>query len=516
MLYLRTAISTYYFLRRAVSDMLPIYIDQLIASLRARSDATVVREHGRDTTARQLLELIFRYANELDGCKVSHGSVVALIATNTVDALAVRYAVNLLGAGSTYLAVPRSGPHLQNLIGQVDPTLLIAFPETAHLVPSGKTVPIASVGECKIAGSVVLNRSGTPERAAVIASRAGVNDLGVLVCSGGSTGVPKSSWRSFGAYTAMLQTPASADRRQLINGPLAYLSQVLVDITLIGGGLVVLDDQFDAARTLAMIEAERITHLFLVEPQLFEMMDHPDVSGRDLSSLRAITHVGGSAPPTLRQRARQRLGPVITHNYGASEMGIVSSLAADTSGIAGAEAFNSAGPIVPGVEIRFRRSDGSLATVAEAGIIEVRSAAMANGYRGRLGVHETAFQEGWFHSGDLGFLDERDYLHVLGRAADIAWVGGTVISPLAIEEALCQQPTVRYAVAIRNAATAGWVAAAEPWPETLVDVDRCRAAVAQAFRGAEIEIIAIGRVPRTEQGKADRAAIVRLTRGGRG
>ena len=493
-----------------------VYIDSLIASLRDRGDAIVARRHGRDTTARQLLALIFRYANALDGCKVSRGSVVALIATNTAEALAVRYAVSLLGAASTYLAVPRSGPHLQDLVDQVAPTLLVVFPETAHLVPSDTTVPIASADECNIAGAVDLNRSAISERAAITASRARADDLGVLVCSGGSTGVPKSSWRSFGAYTAMLQAPTSADRRQLINGPLAYLSQVLVDITLIGGGLVVFDDTFDAARTLATIEEQRITNLFLVEPQLFEMMDHPDVQSSNLSSLRAITHVGGSAPPTLRRRARERLGPVTAHNYGASEMGIVSSLAAGTSGSAGAGDFSSAGPIVPGVEIRFRRLDGSLATVAEAGVIEVRSAAMANGYRDGLGGHETAFSEGWFHSGDLGFLDERDFLHVLGRAVDIAWVDDTMVSPLAIEEALCQLQTVRYAVAIRDDATAGWVAVAEPWPDLPVDLSVCRAALAQAFRGAEIEIIALERVPRTEQGKADRAAIARLARKGGG
>lgn len=49
-------------------------------------------------------------------------------------------------------------------------------------------------------------------------------------------------------------------------------------------------------------------------------MDHPDVARRDLSSLRCLTHVGASAPPTLRRQARARLGPVVAHTYGASEM----------------------------------------------------------------------------------------------------------------------------------------------------------------------------------------------------
>jgi acyl-coenzyme A synthetase/AMP-(fatty) acid ligase len=72
--------------------------------------------------------------------------------------------------------------------------------------------------------------------------------------------------------------------------------------------------------------AGRITDLFLAEPQLFELMDHQDVDRCDLSSLRSPVHVGALAPPVLRERARRRLGPVVGHTYGASEMGMVSAL----------------------------------------------------------------------------------------------------------------------------------------------------------------------------------------------
>jgi fatty-acyl-CoA synthase len=115
-------------------------------------------------------------------------------------------------------------------------------------------------------------------------------------------------------------------RRQLANGKLAYLTQILVDQTLLGGGTVVLQEEFEPAATLAAIEQERITHLFLVEPQLFALMDDPRVPDHDLTSLRALTHIGAAAAPVLRRRARERLGPVIAHTYGANEMGIVSAL----------------------------------------------------------------------------------------------------------------------------------------------------------------------------------------------
>jgi fatty-acyl-CoA synthase len=71
------------------------------------------------------------------------------------------------------------------------------------------------------------------------------------------------------------------------------------------------------------LSCHRVTHLFLVEPQLFDLMDHPDVTRCDLSSLSVLTDIGAAAAPILRMRARERLGPVIAHTYGASEMGLV-------------------------------------------------------------------------------------------------------------------------------------------------------------------------------------------------
>lgn len=128
-------------------------------------------------------------------------------------------------------------------------------------------------------------------------------DLGVIVSSGGTTGVPHGFWRSFTGFGALIAAPGVPDRRQLVNGPFAHLAQALVDTALRGG--------FDAAVALATIGRERITHLLLVSAQIFELMDHPGVPRRDLSSRRQLVHVGASARPLLRRRARDRLGPII-------------------------------------------------------------------------------------------------------------------------------------------------------------------------------------------------------------
>ena len=176
-----------------------------------------------------------------------------------------------------------------------------------------------------------------------------------------------------------------------------------------------LHEAYEAGDTLATIEAEEITDLFLVEPQLFELMDDPGIGARDLSSLRSLTHIGASAPKSLRLRARKRLGPIIGHVYGASEMGVVSVLAPIDHDMSRSETFTSAGRIQPGVDVRFRRADGRLVDCGEIGIIEVRSPSMASGYRNNPGLSSRNFQEGWYNTGDLGRLDG-DGLLQIGRA----------------------------------------------------------------------------------------------------
>jgi fatty-acyl-CoA synthase len=276
---------------------------------------------------------------------------------------------------------------------------------------------------------------------------------------------------------------------------------------------VVLRDSYDAVDTLAMIESERITDLFLVEPQLFELMDHPDLSRTNLQSLRTVTHVGASAPPTLRIRAQQRLGRVIAHTYGASEAGLISMLTAPDT--LTDDRFTCAGRVLPGVEVRLRRENGSLAAVGETGSIEVRSPAMAQGYRNRSDLEAENFQDGWYRTHDIGRVDAEGYLHVLGRAADVRRSGGAVLTPIMIEDTLCQMTGVRVAVIVADSETDTWIGVVVPWEEVTLDPQICLTAIAEKHgreAAARFVVIAVKNIPLTEQGKPDREAIKQLGR----
>jgi fatty-acyl-CoA synthase len=486
-----------------------VYIDDLVERLRREGDKPVLRYLGRDTTASCFLAMIHRYARALAVLGIRRGKLVALFAPNTPEALAVRYASHLLGAAAVFLSAPASSERRTKLVADIDPDLLVLFPESGALLPEGVKVPIATIGIDLTQAASRLDSLAETEPSSAVASQARPDDLAVIVSSGGTTGVPKGSWRTFATYTAMLRAGA-ADRRQLVNDRLAYLSQILVDNTLLGGGSVVLENSCEPADTLATIEVERITDLFLVEPQLFDLMDHPDVSRRDLTSLRSITHIGASAPPILRRRARERLGPIIAHTYGASEMGIVSALLPGEQDPARPETFSCSGRVLPGVEVRFRRGDGTLAAAGEIGSIEVRSPAMAGGYRNRPDLEARAFKDGWYCSGDLGRIDEDGWLYILGRAVDITWIDGVMVSPTLIEDALCALPSVRYAVVVIDPDKARWIAAVVPWPGSTIDPAQCRDLVARGFHAGPLVVVEVESMPLTEQGKPDREAIRQL------
>ena len=487
------------------------YVEDLLEVLAVDPHRTVVRRGGVDTSAAELATAIHRYARVLDEVGVRRGDLVAMYAPNRVEALAVRYATHVLGAASVYLSAPPDPDIRARMLVDYAPRLVVVLPETVHLLPT-TTAPVAAVGP--VPGvELRLDELAAAASDAPLVPRARPDDLAVLVSSGGTTGVPKASVRDFATWTAAVTPPHRPERRQLADGALAYLTQILVDQTLLGGGTVVLADGVVADEVLAAIETERITDLFLVEPQLFEVMDHPDVERRDLSSLRAVTHIGASAAPTLRLRARARLGPVIAHTYGASEMGIVSALRPEEHDLHHPDLFTCAGHVVPGVEVRFRLPDGSLHP--SEGSIEVRSPQMAQGYRHRPGEQAAHFVDGWYRSGDLGRLDAQGYLHFLGRAVDSEVVDGVLVTPTTVQDVLCRTAGVRYAVVVPVLDDGVRLAAVVPWPRAEVDDQACVAAVRAEYGDAvadSLRVLAVDRVPLTEQGKPDRRALLEMFR----
>jgi fatty-acyl-CoA synthase len=488
------------------------YFEKALARAEAEPDAVVVSDRERALSAREFAGLVYRLARALEASGLGRGARVAILAVTSPEALAVRYAAGLLGCATSFIPNRGSDEYLHAFLAHVGPDVLVVFPETAAAAPAAIArglVPSAlSLGP--VAGiEVDLLAAAGSMPSDPIAGRADPDDLWALISSGGTTGKSKASRRSFAAYDRMIDVGPTPHRRQLVCSPLAYVSQVLTDQVIAGGGLVVFRDRFDPAEVLRTIEAERITHLGLVEPGLVELIDHPDLPQRDLSSLVAITHIGADAPSNLRRRLLGRIGPVLAHPYGASEAGIVSMLAAPEYDLSHPELLETAGRPLPGVKVRIVNEDGWDAPPGDDGEIVVRSAAAADGYD--VTPARSGFQNGEYHTGDLGLIDELGYLHVRGRAQDARVIDDHKVMPLDVANALCAHPDVRYAVAApMGAQDAGFGAMAVTVPETSVTAGDLRSYVAAAH-GAHVApgvIALVQRIPTTEQGKPDRSRII--------
>ena len=491
------------------------WVDRMLEGFRADPHRIVLRTRSRELTAAEFSGLVCRYARALTVRGLGPGDRVALLATESPEALAVRYAVALVGAASVFTPDTGRAERLVQFLKQVRPRLLVVFPETA---PDAQAAAARVLSQETVSVGPVDGLADVAEEAAAesdepFAGRARADDLAVLIASGGTTGTSKASMRSFEAYAALLEGPADPDRKLLTCSAFAYVTQVLVAQTLLYGGTVTLRDRFDAAELLAVIEAEQITMLSLVEPLLASFADHPDVETRDLSSLRRVSHIGAAAPANFRRRALERLGPVLVNTYGASEAGMVSVIAAPEYGLDHPELLSSAGRPRPGVEVRIVALDGSDVAAGEPGVIVVRLAAMSSGYIGR--PDDPAYLDGWYTTGDLGYLDEAGYLHVRGRAADARLVDGAAVMPLDLEDAACAHTDVVYAVALPadpgGPGAFGVLALRSHGSSLTADAlrEHLRTHLASTAVG---EVVVVDHLPVTEQGKPDRAIVAELLR----
>lgn len=484
------------------------HVQLILEGALERPDQVILQDARHRLTADEFGHLVRDLARRFAAQGVEPGTIVALAAPITVEAVAARYAVSWLGGVMTMCPNATSPDRLAEYLRTVAADVLVYFPSTA-----------ASTEEVLTHGAVAAAIRVDPIRPAQLvgldvdpAPAVGPDQLAVLITSGGTTGGAKASYRSYSQWLTTVDGGPAPTRRQLICSSLAYISQVHLDQTLLGGGTVVLLDHFDPREVLRTIETERITHLGLVEPLLVELADCPDLERRDLSSLVALSHIGADAPVSLRRRLLGRLGPRLVHPYGASEAGIISVLAPAEYRLTAPERLDTCGRPLADVELRIERDDATAAKTGETGLIVVRSAGVAAGYVG--GADESPFRpDGWYATGDLGRLDDDGYLHVRGRAKDRRIVGGVALLPLDVQEALCSHPDVRYAVAIpATAPGGGFDAIVRLRPDTRLSLDELRSFVGSRF-GARLQprlLLAVDTVPVTEQGKPDRREIRRV------
>ncbi|MER7395262.1 AMP-binding protein [Streptomyces sp. NPDC000151] len=201
----------------------------------------------------------------------------------------------------------------------------------------------------------------------------------------------------------------------------------------------------DAAEVWHLVETERITNLFTVPTILKRIAEHPDAASRDHRSLRQVIYAGAPMYAADQDHARAVLGDVLVQYYGLGEVtGNITVLPPhehDRPRPDGVQ-FGTCGRPRTGMQIAIRDADGCEVPAGTTGEICVAGPAVCYGYLDNPAANAAAFRDGWFHTGDLGMVDDEGYLYITGRASDMYISGGSNVHPRDIEEKLVAHPGV--------------------------------------------------------------------------
>src|SRR5262245_54691018 len=274
------------------------------------------------------------------------------------------------------------------------------------------------------------------------------------ICSSGSTGLPKVIVTNRPAvYDPLFTTPfaeawgMTIPRPQvvIVLGPMYHVNGFHCLFSLAGGDHVVAMEAFDAARVVDVIERYRVSTFNCTPTMLKRIADLPDVDDRDLSSIRWICQGAAPMPPYLVRRWADLIGAEkLIMAYGMTEgLGICA-----IRGDEWMEHEGSVGRPNAQTEVRVLDADGNALPPREIGDIYMRSAAYGSStYMGGAAQPPTT-SDGFCSVGDLGYLDEDGYLHLVDRRVDMIISGGVNIFPAEVETALMEHPKVRDVVVI--------------------------------------------------------------------
>jgi acyl-CoA synthetase (AMP-forming)/AMP-acid ligase II len=278
------------------------------------------------------------------------------------------------------------------------------------------------------------------------------DDCFVQLYTSGTTGFPKGAMLTHRAMVAHARNVAASfdigpDARVQVAMPLYHVGGTSYALLALSRGAhIVMLRMPDPAAVVETLEAERITHTFLVPALLAAMTQVPGVAERDFSQLRGLSY-GASPMPLPVMRACLELFPGVMHQvYGMTEAcGVVSSLGPeDHENPAVQHRLVSAGTPIHGAEIEIRDpATGEPVPTGEPGEIWVRTEQIMGGYWGRPdATAATITPDGWLRSGDGGHMDADGYLYVTDRIKDMIVSGGENIYPAEIERVLAEHPTV--------------------------------------------------------------------------
>jgi acyl-CoA synthetase (AMP-forming)/AMP-acid ligase II len=487
----------------------------------------VLEHHARRTPGKPLAALgddVVTYAGMADWAGalagglqargVGPGAVVGLLSYNSLEFLATVFAANHLGAIAMPVNWRLAPPELRFILEHSQASALVCDGELVDLANEATNdLPGDLLRACVSAEPVegwerfsdLAGGAEPPPRAPVEG-----DDVHRLMYTSGTTGRPKGvmithanlAWKN---YAHITEFGFTADDVGLACGPLYHVGALdLVTTTMIAvGATTVIHRAFDARAVVDEIERSRVTLVWAAPAMVRAILDVPGVEERDLSSVRVIIAGGEKMPvPTI-----ERLRRTFPSAWFADAYGLTETVSGDTflDRESTVSKLGSVGRPCLYLELDVWDEHGAPVAPGARGEVVLRGPKVFTGYWRDPDATDAAFAGGWFHTGDIGVVDEDGYVYIVDRLKDMIVSGGENIASSEVERVLYEHESVVEAAVVGRPddrwgeVPVAYVVSNSPavTPESLIE--HCRQQLAR-FKVPK-DVVLVDALPRNPSGK---------------
>jgi long-chain acyl-CoA synthetase len=395
----------------------------------------------------ELIEQAGAVAAHLRRAGVQPGDRVALVAPNCPDYVIAYYGI--LGAGAVVVPVnARSrAPEIHHVLADSGARAAIshapALPEVHRATAEGPALEhLIALGGPATAGVPTLDaltQDGAPLDPTIVSE----DHLAQISYTSGTTGLPKGAMLTHGSLALNAEVTCEAlgvvaSDRMLAVAPLVHIlgCSLVMNGTLRYGAAAVFSPVPDLDTVLLTVEQQRCTVTAVVPTLLITLLKHP--RRYDLRSLRLAAAGGSPCPPELLATTLQELDVVVVEGYGITEVAGGVSLTPPQ----GPRKPGSAGPPQRGIAVAVIDDAGRPLPAGEVGELCVQGPTVMQGYYGRPEATAEVLVNGWYHTGDVGYLDADGYLFIVDRKKDVVITSGFNVYPREVEDVLVQHAAV--------------------------------------------------------------------------
>ena len=439
--------------------------EMLESTAKYEPDRIAVIMDDRQSTYLQLNREINRFANGLLALGIENGDSVMLLIPNSLELLISHFAVIRAGAIAVPLNVMYRPREIEFIGRETSARIIIAdgrlwkdnapagedLPGLKQAVVIGDTQP----GEASFQ-SVFSEDDSSPQ------VHREMDDIASIIFTSGTTGRPKGATQTHRSILSNVMGCCVVNkfsRNDCLVCALPLYNNFALNVVMMSaiftGAVMVLIDRFDARKVLDAIGSRGGTYFAGTPTMFIYLLEAYDADKDDVTTLRVTNSGGASCPEDVIARIEKTFGAKHLDGYGQTEGCGFTTL----NPLVGLRKIGSCGLPISNIELKiFDKNDQELACNEVGEIVERGDPFSIHGYWNNPKVNQNVYRDGWFHSGDLGYLDQDGYLYVVGRSQDLIITGGQNIYPAEIEEVCTLIPRFQWPLswACRTRSKANW------------------------------------------------------------